>query len=119
MTDEELKAYREKQKQEKAKAVRRNKKLTDEEIAESIKPWSMSMKRATQAIHNVRWQIKKSDEWYNMYRWNIEEVDSRCESWASIYTQSYGYSYEYDFVINTGFNKYETTLHDCEGWYTE
>lgn len=117
MINEEAK---EKAKKERAKRIRNFKKKSDYEIAECItNSWIMNMDRAAEVICRVRSQIRKGDEWANMMRWHIEPGEVECESWASICSQAYGYSYKYHYILDTGFNKYETTVFDCEGWYTE
>lgn len=106
------------QKKERSKIIRRNKKTSSEEIARIIKPFLMDLKKATNVVDRIRYQVT-NDEWANMMRWSITKGESRVKPWASIACQAYGYNYECDYVLDTGYKKHETTLYDSEGWYTE
>lgn len=101
------------------KIIRANKKLTSEEIAKAVHSWNISYENAERVIDRVRDRIKDNKEWYDIYRWSIEEGETETKSWASIYVQAYGYDYTTHYTLDTGFNKYETTIFNSEGWYTE
>lgn len=104
---------------ERNKIIRRHKKMSSEELAKEIRSWSISDDTIAEVISRVRDRIKDNKEWYDVYRWNIEQGKTEVKSWASIYSQAYGYDYTTTFTLDTGYNKYETQLFNSEGWYTE
>lgn len=101
------------------KIIRQHKKMSDMELAESMHVWSISDKTVARVIGKVRYQIKENKEWYDIYRWSIEKGETEVKPWASICVQAYGYDYTTKYTLNTGYNTYETTLFDSEGWHTE
>ena len=101
------------------KVISSHKRMTDEALAREIRVWGISDEKMTQIIRDVRYRIKDNKEWYDIYRWSVEKGETEVKSWASIYSQAYGYDYRTTYTLDTGYNKYETTLFDTEGWYTE
>ena len=105
---------------ERNKIIRRHKRMTSEQLAEEMhRSWGISKEKVTEVIRRVRYQIKDNKEWYDIYRWSIEEGETEVKSWASICVQAYGYDYNTHYTLDTGYNQYETTVFDTKGWYTE
>lgn len=101
------------------KIIRAHKKMTDEELAREMHTWRISDETVAEVISRVRHQIKDSKEWYDIYRWSIEKGETEVKSLASICVQAYGYDYRTTYTLDTGYNKYETTIYRTEGWHTE
>ena len=84
------------------KIIRANKKMTDEQLAEQMHVWGIRNDVIAQVIGRVRYLIKDNKEWYDIYRWSIEEGETKVKSWASIYVQAYGYDYTTEYTLDTG-----------------
>lgn len=101
------------------KVIRKHKKMTSEELVKEMRLWGINEDTAEYVIDRVRDRIKDNKEWYDIYHWDIEKGETKVKSWASIYSQAYGYDYETTYTLDTGYNQYETTIFDTKGWYTE
>lgn len=102
----------------KAALARENKKLSDQEIYEVIRPFSVSQSVALEAIREFRYQVTDED-WSALTSWRLSKVDSKAESWASLPMQAYGTHYTYVIQLDTPYNTYTTNVRRTEGWYTE
>jgi hypothetical protein len=102
----------------KAALAKENKKASDEDIYNVIRPWGMSREIAMDAIRKFRYQVKDED-WARLSYWRMSLVDSSSEEWASMPMQAYGRHYTDKVELDTGINTYTTDVHRSEGWYTE
>lgn len=102
----------------KAALARENKKASDEDIYDVIRPRGMSREIAMDAIRQFRYQVNDED-WARLSYWRMSIVDSSSKEWASLPMQAYGRHYTDEVELDTGINTYTTTVRRTEGWYTE
>lgn len=103
----------------KNKIIRANKKKSSADLASEMRNWSISEDVLAEIIDRVRYRIEDNREWYDPYRWTVEQGETEVKPWASISVQAYGYDYTTHYTLDTGYNKYETKIFNSEGWHTE
>jgi hypothetical protein len=106
--------------QERKRKARENKNMSLDEQFNAIRDYTrIPEDLAKEALRELRHYVKSDDEWQSLYEWTLQDVDSSCENWASISVQGYGYTTRYTVELDTGYNKYQTTVSKTEGWHTE